>query len=33
MGPFASLIRVEDKWKVILYIKDELSGKNINTEQ
>ncbi|HBH83730.1 MAG TPA: cytochrome C [Bacteroidales bacterium] len=28
MGPFASLIRSEDKWKVILYIKKDLSGKN-----
>ena len=25
MGPFASLIRPEDKWKIILYIKSELS--------
>jgi len=27
MGPFASLIRPEDKWKIILYIKNELSEK------
>ena len=30
MGPFASLIRPEDKWKIILYIKNELSQKEIN---
>lgn len=33
MGPFASLIRSEDKWKVILYMKQELSRKNLNTAQ
>lgn len=32
MGPFASLIRVQDKWKIILYIKSELSQKKINTK-
>ena len=31
MGPFASLIRIEDKWKLILYIKYELSANNLNT--
>ena len=31
MGPFASLIRSEDKWKVILYIKKDLSVKKPNT--
>lgn len=30
MGPFASLIRPQDKWKIILYIKNELSKKEIN---
>lgn len=33
MGPFASLIRPDDKWKTILYIKNELSKKNINNAQ
>ncbi len=33
MGPFASLIRSEDKWKVILYIKQELSKNNLNNAQ
>lgn len=32
MGPFASLIRPQDKWKIILYIKNELSKKKINKE-
>lgn len=30
MGPFASLIRPEDKWKIILYIKKGLPKKNKN---
>ena len=30
MGSFASLIRPQDKWKIILYIKSELSQKEIN---
>lgn len=30
MGPFASLIRPQDKWKIILYIKNELSQEEIN---
>ncbi|RKY90752.1 MAG: cytochrome c [Ignavibacteriae bacterium] len=30
MGPFASLIRPQDKWKIILYIKNDLSQKEIN---
>lgn len=30
MGPFASLIRPQDKWKIILYIKNNLSQKEIN---
>ncbi len=30
MGPFASLIRPQDKWKIILYIKNELSKREIN---
>jgi len=33
MGPFASLIRSEDKWKVILYIKHELTETKLNTSQ
>lgn len=33
MGPFASLIRPQDKWKIILYIKTELSQKEINNKQ
>lgn len=33
MGPFASLICSEDKWKLILYIKQELSRNNLNTAQ
>ena len=32
MGPFASLIRPQDKWKIILYIKTELAQKEINNE-
>ncbi len=32
MGPFASLIRSQDKWKIILYIKTELSQKEPNTK-
>ncbi len=32
MGPFAALIRPEDKWKIILYIKNDLSAHNINKE-
>lgn len=32
MGPFASLIRPQDKWKIILYIKTRLSNKEINTK-
>lgn len=32
MGPFASLIRTQDKWKIILYIKTELSQKEINNK-
>ncbi len=32
MGPFASLIRPQDKWKIILYIKSELSQKEINNK-
>ena len=31
MEPFASLIRPEDKWKIILYIKNDLAKQNINT--
>jgi mono/diheme cytochrome c family protein len=30
MGSFASLIRPQDKWKIILYIKNELSKKELN---
>ena len=30
MGPFASLIRPQDKWKIIIYIKNELSKRKIN---
>ncbi len=33
MGPFASLIRPEDKWKIILYIKSSLSIGNVNKEK
>ncbi len=33
MGSFASLIRPQDKWKIILYIKNELSLKEINKSQ
>ncbi|MCK5705718.1 MAG: cytochrome c, partial [Cyclobacteriaceae bacterium] len=33
MEPFASLIRPEDKWKIILYIKNDLAKQNINTVQ
>lgn len=33
MEPFASLIRPQDKWKIILYIKNELSEKEINNTQ
>ncbi len=33
MGPFASLIRPQDKWKIILYIKNELSKKEINNKR
>lgn len=33
MEPFASLIRPEDKWKIILYIKNDLAKQNINTIQ
>lgn len=32
MGPFAALIRPEDKWKIILYIKTDLSKDHINKE-
>ncbi len=32
MGPFTSLIRPQDKWKIILYIKTELSQKEINNK-
>ena len=32
MGPFAALIRPEDKWKIILYIKTDLSKYNENKE-
>jgi hypothetical protein len=32
MEPFASLIRPEDKWKIILYIKNDLARQNIKTE-
>lgn len=32
MGPFASLIRPEDKWKIILYIKTDLSGGKLKEE-
>lgn len=31
MEPFASLIRPQDKWKIILYIKNDLAKQNINT--
>lgn len=30
MGPFASLIRPQDKWKIIIYIKQELAKREIN---
>ncbi|MDH3244157.1 MAG: c-type cytochrome [Saprospiraceae bacterium] len=33
MGPFAALIRPEDRWKIILYIKSELSKSDVNTVQ
>lgn len=33
MEPFASLIRPQDKWKIILYIKNDLAKQNINTIQ
>jgi len=32
MGPFAALIRPEDKWKIIIYIKNDLSKDRINKE-
>jgi len=32
MGPFASMIRPQDKWKIILYIKNELPPKEINNK-
>jgi mono/diheme cytochrome c family protein len=32
MGSFAALIRPEDKWKIIIYIKNDLSVNNINNE-
>lgn len=32
MGPFASLIRPEDKWKIILYIKTDLSNEKPSVE-
>lgn len=33
MGPFGSLIRPQDRWKIILYIKNELSKKEINNKR
>jgi len=33
MGSFASLIRPQDKWKIILYIKNKLALKEINNIQ
>jgi len=32
MGPFAALIRPEDKWKIIIYIKNDLVKHNQNKE-